>query len=52
MLSCQQSGPRAIKCEGGVVTQVYTHVVSSPPPLAYPEESGGVIVTPLLTTSI
>jgi len=52
MLSCRQSGPRAIRCEGGVVTQVYTHVVSPSPPSACPEESGGVIVTPLKPTSI
>jgi len=52
MLACRQSGPRAIICEGGGVTQVYTHVVSLPSPSACPEESGGVIVTPLMTTSI
>ena len=44
----RQSGLRAIICEGGLVTQVYTHVVSSPSTSACPEESGGVIVTPLI----
>jgi len=52
MLSRRQSGPRAIRCAGGVVTQVYTHVVLLSPPSACPEESGGVILTPLETTSI
>jgi len=52
MLSRRQSGPRAIRCAGGVVTQVYTHVVSPSPPSACPEDSGGIIVTPLETTSI
>ena len=52
MLVCRLSGPRAIICEGEVVTQVYTHVVSGPSLSSWPEESGVVIVTPLVAASI
>jgi len=50
---CRLSGPRAIIREGGIVTQVYTHVVSRPSLSSWAEDSGGlgVIVTPLVATS-